>query len=162
MVKYLFQEILPKSIEAYADEVLEAGGSNPSVNALMAKALHLYEVENYVNARDFLIRGIFTNNHIDRNKYIYKLRNIVSAYNLRREDTLCQMKLADTYLKLRAFTSAEYYYVKIKTVNLNYLQSLVYQNSFTKCQEALEIISTFESEHFTDQEKLLLNEIHAK
>lgn len=52
-----FQEKLPKSIEAYADEVLELSGQHPALNALMAKAIYLYETANYVGARDFLNRG---------------------------------------------------------------------------------------------------------
>lgn len=72
------------------------------------------------------------------------------------------MKLADTYLKLHAFTLAEYYYVKAKMVNLNYLQSLVDQNSMEKCQEALKHIPSFISKELTDQEKVILYEFYAK
>lgn len=51
------EEKLPKSIETYADEVLELSGQHPALNALMAKAIYLYETANYVGARDFLNRG---------------------------------------------------------------------------------------------------------
>lgn len=53
-----FKERLPKSIETYADEVLEISGQHPVLNALMAKAIYLYETANYVGARNFLNRGI--------------------------------------------------------------------------------------------------------
>lgn len=52
--------MLPKPIEAYADEALEQCGQHPSINALMAKAIYFYESENFVGARDFLIRGSFS------------------------------------------------------------------------------------------------------
>lgn len=54
--------MLPKSIEAYADEainILEMSDQRPSLNALLAKAIHMYENTNYVGARDFLNRGSY-------------------------------------------------------------------------------------------------------
>lgn len=56
---YLFKDLLSNPIETYANEVLEQCGQHPSMNALMTKAIYLYKTENYVGARDFLIRGSF-------------------------------------------------------------------------------------------------------
>lgn len=50
--------MVPNSIDVYADLVLEIGASYPSISALIAKGIYLYETENYVAARDYLNRGI--------------------------------------------------------------------------------------------------------
>lgn len=69
------QEKLPKSIEAYADEVLVLSGQHPALNALMAKAIYLYETANYVGARDFLNRGKYlwfrSHNHHGSNTHLF-------------------------------------------------------------------------------------------
>lgn len=70
--------------------------------------------------------------------------------------------LADTHLKLHAFTLAEYCYAKSKTINLSYLQSLVHQNNATKCQEALAALPTVENEALTDVEKIELTVVLIK
>lgn len=85
------------------------------------------------------------------------------AHNISSDDALCLQILADTHLKLHAFSLAEYNYVKIKMVNLNYLQSLIDQNVVDKCQVALEIIPSIENKpELTDQEKALITEIKVK
>ncbi|XP_031639627.1 tetratricopeptide repeat protein 37-like, partial [Contarinia nasturtii] len=131
---FKFKEIVPKSIESYADEVLEISGSRPSPNALIAKSIYLYETQSYVAARDYL-------------------------YRANSEEELCFRLLADTHLKLHAFTLAEYCYTKIKIVNLNYFQSLVEQNSSTK---ASLFISSMEKDEIqlTADEKVKLTEIY--
>lgn len=71
--------------------------------------------------------------------------------------------LADTHLKLHAFTLAEFCYTKTKTINLNYLQSLVEQNNAVKSQEALSAVATLENElTLTDEEKIELKVILIK
>lgn len=76
---------------------------------------------------------------------------------------MCLRLLADTYLKLHAFTLAEYFYVKTKTINLNFVQSLIYQMNPAKSQEAISLISVIESEsELSDNEKTLLIELFAK
>lgn len=77
-------------------------------------------------------------------------------------DELCLRFLADTQLKLHAFTLAEFCYVKSKTINLNYLQSLVNQNNATKCQEALAAVPTVDNEALTDNEKIELTVVMIK
>lgn len=79
------------------------------------------------------------------------------------EDKLCLRLLADTHLKLHAFTLAEYYYTKIKAMNVKYLKSLVQQKCTTKCQEVIASISMVENDStLSDDEKQQLIEIHAK
>lgn len=76
---------------------------------------------------------------------------------------LCLRLLADVHLNLHAFTLAEYYYVKSNTVNLNFVQSLIYQNIPTKSQEAISLIPTIESNsELNDDDKTLLIEVVAK
>lgn len=88
---------------------------------------------------------------------------IVVAHNISSDDALCLQILADTHLKLHAFTLAEFNYVKIKMVNMNYLQSLVDQNSLEKGQEALKTIPSIKnSSELTDEENARLTEIYAK
>lgn len=76
---------------------------------------------------------------------------------------LCLRLLADVHLNLHAFTLAEYYYVKSNTVNLNFVQSLIYQNIPAKSQEAISLIQTVESNsELNDDDKTLLIEVVAK
>lgn len=76
---------------------------------------------------------------------------------------LCLRLLADVHLNLHAFTLAEYYYVKSNTVNLNFVQSLIYQNIPAKSQEAISLIPTVESNsELNDDDKTLLIEVVAK
>lgn len=77
-------------------------------------------------------------------------------------DELCIRLLADTHHKLHAFTLAEYYYAKSKTINLSYLQSLVHQNNATKCEEALAALPTIENEALTDDERTELTVVLIK
>lgn len=76
---------------------------------------------------------------------------------------MCLQQLADTHLKLHAFTLAEYCYIKIKAINLKYLQSLVEQNKTAKSTEALTAIPTVENEAtLSDEEKIELTVILIK
>lgn len=91
------------------------------------------------------------------------LNPFVTANNISNDDALCLRLLADTHRHMHAFTLAEYYYVKTKTVNLEHLQCLVEQQCNEKCQEAIAIIPTIESDAtLTTEEKSLLIEIFAK
>lgn len=161
------QEKLPKSIETYADEVLVLSGQHPALNALMAKAIYLYETANYVGARDFLNRGKYlwfrSHNHHGSNMQLFFSLSAKNASS-DGEDKLCLRLLAETHLKLHAFTLAEYYYTKINLKNVNYLHSLVQQKCKTKCQEAIASIpSIIENDStLTDDEKEQLIEIHVK
>lgn len=79
------------------------------------------------------------------------------------DDNLCLTLLAETHLKLRAFTLAEYYYTKIKAMNVKYLESMVQQKSTTKCQEVIALTSVVKNDStLTDEEKQQLIEIHVK
>lgn len=82
-------------------------------------------------------------------------------FSANSEDELCFQLLADTHLKLHAFTLAEYCYTKIKIVNLNYLKSLVEQNTPEKTSMFLTLIDSDEVK-LTDDEKTQLTEIHIK
>lgn len=76
---------------------------------------------------------------------------------------LCLRLLADVHLNLHAFTLAEYYYVKSNTMNLNFVQSLIYQNIPAKSQEAISLIPSIESNpELNDDDKTLLIEVVAK
>lgn len=86
-----------------------------------------------------------------------------SANGILNEDIVCLRFLADTHLKLHAFTLAEYCYAKSKTVNLNYVRSLVEQNSQVKCLEALTIALKIENNNKqTDEERAQLTELIIK
>lgn len=88
---------------------------------------------------------------------------LFSANSILNEDAVCLRFLADTHLKLHAFTCAEYCYTKIKAVNLNYMRSLVEQNSQAKCLEALTIASKIENDSkLTDEERAQLTELIVK
>lgn len=155
-----FQEIVPKSVDVYADLVLEIGASFPSVSALIAKGMHLYETENFVAARDYLNRGKMEFLQQNFFRIQYKKKNSFIANNQSTDDVICLRLLADTHLKLHAFTLAEFCYTKTKTINLNYLQSLVEQNNAVKSQEALSAVATLENElTLTDEEKIELKVI---
>lgn len=80
------------------------------------------------------------------------------------DDKLCLRLLAETHLKLHAFTLAEYYFTKINAKNVNYLESLVQQKCTTKCQEVIASIQslTENGSPLTDGEKEQLTTIHAK
>lgn len=80
------------------------------------------------------------------------------------DDKLCLRLLAETHLKLHAFTLAEYYFTKINVKNVNYLESLVQQKCSTKCQEAIASIQAMleGDSTLTDEEKEQLTEIHVK
>lgn len=56
------------------------------------------------------------------------------------DNNLCLRLLGDTHLKLHAYTLAEYCYWTSRTVNLNYLISLVEQNVESKCKDAIALI----------------------
>lgn len=102
----------------------------------MAKGIYLYETEEYVSARDYLNRANSNSNGF----------------------ALCLSTLADTHLKLRAFTLAEYCYVASKTVNANYVQSLIEQENVAKRDEAKNVIAALmgEASQEADQLQLLL------
>lgn len=87
-----------------------------------------------------------------------------SANNVSNDDDkLCLSLLAETHLKLHAFTLAEYYYTKIKAMNVKYLESLVQQKCNTKCQEVIASMQIIENDStLTDEEKQQLTEIHVK
>lgn len=167
------EEKLPKSIDIYADEVLEMNGQHPTPSALMAKALYLYKTANYAGARDFLNRGNFVGfcwcqntfncDHTIFNRYLSHLPSF-SANNVSGDDDkLCLRLLAETHRKLHAFTSAEYYYTKIKTMNVNYMECLVQQKCHIKCQEIIKLIPSIEKDAtLTDEEKQQLAVIRVK
>lgn len=136
-------------------------GSHPSVSALMAKGIHLYKTENYVAARDYLNRGSI--HHQLNNSCSIKLLSIhldVLANNISNDDAKCLQLLADTHLKLHAFTLAEYCYTKTTNfVSPNYLKSLVEQNDPVKSQEVLKLFPSIENDsELTAEEKNQLTE----
>lgn len=88
----------------------------------------------------------------------------VPANNISSDEVipLCLRLLADTHLKLHAFTLAEYHYVKIKVVNLNFVQSLIYQNCPIKSEEALTLLSFMQTTVEFESYKDLITELQAK
>lgn len=110
-----------------------------SVNGLMAKGIYLYETEDYVTARDYL-------NRANSNSICY---------------ALCLKTLADTHLKLHAFTLAEYCYTASKTLNVNYIRSLIEQDNQAKSNEAKLAIKSL-SNDLKNSEKTILPTLLAK
>lgn len=79
------------------------------------------------------------------------------------DDELCLRLLAQTHLKLHAFTLAEYYYSKLKAINVNYLECLVEQKCSTKCQEVISSVSKIENDStLTEEDCCWLIEIRVK
>lgn len=87
----------------------------------------------------------------------------ILANNISNDDPLCWRLLADCHLKLCAFTLAEYYYRKAQRLRMNFLESLIEQNSPDKCEEVLQMIPSFESDtSLTELEKTSLIQISAR
>lgn len=84
------------------------------------------------------------------------LANTNSTFN-----AACMKALADTHLKLHAFTLAEYCYVTSKTENIDLVRCLVEQRNPLKCKEALWLTGVMEST-VGDEMKAELIELEAK
>lgn len=141
------------------------GAAHESAHALMAKGIYLHETEKYVLARDFLNRGLIRS-ILQYFTIFYKTKSnriLFLANNILNTDVMCLQFLANTHLKLHAFTLAEYCYTKINLVNVNYLRSLVEQGSQGKSQGALAIAPQIESDSkLSDDERAQLTEMIIK
>lgn len=134
-----------------------------SPNGLLAKGLYLFKTKNFVAARDYLNRGRcyslpFLHYKIDSkiNPCRFALANSNSTFN-----AACLKTLADTHLKLHAFTLAEYCYVTSKTENIDRVRCLVEQRIPTKSKEALWLSGAMYST-VEDDTKAELIELEAK
>lgn len=87
---------------------------------------------------------------------LFNLANSNSAFN-----AACLKTLADTHLKLHAFTLAEYCYVTSKTENIDLVRCLVEQRNPIKCKEALWLTGIMHST-VADDVKSELIELEAK
>lgn len=74
---------------------------------------------------------------------------------------MCLKTLADTHLKLHAFTLAEYCYVASKIMDLNLVKCLIEQINPVKCKEALILINAMYNMVNGEQVNDLI-ELHAK